>query len=195
MPEEICIRTRRLDLRPIHVEDFDGWAEFHAHAESMKYMGGQKSRSEAWRSFCTMAGAWSLYGVSMFSVLERGTRNWIGRVGAWQPEGWPGPEVGWGILHRYQGQGLALEAAVASIDFVFDRLKWEHIIHTINPDNVASIRLAERLGSRFVGPTRLPEPLTQFQVDCYQQSRSQWSENRLRFMDLGALREHWESYY
>jgi hypothetical protein len=35
----------------------------------------------------TMAGAWSLTGVGMFSLIERSSGRWLGRIGPWTPLG------------------------------------------------------------------------------------------------------------
>jgi RimJ/RimL family protein N-acetyltransferase len=88
--------------------------------------------------------------------------------------GWPGTEVGWGVAQEFAGRGYAREAAVASIDFAFDRLGWTDVIHVIAPDNAPSIRLAERLGSKHRGETRLPAPLEEFRVDAWGQTTAEW---------------------
>ncbi len=168
------LMTERLILRPPSAEDFEGWAAFHANAETMRFLGGVQARAEAWRGLCTMSGAWAIKGFAMFSLLRRDTGQWIGRVGPWQPEGWPGAEIGWGILQEHTGQGFAQEAAIASIDYAFDVLRWDKIIHTIDPENIASIALAKRLGSVNLGPTKLPAPYDNFRVDAYGQNRDEW---------------------
>ena len=68
-----------------------------ADEESARHIGGVQERATAWRGFCQFAGAWHLQGFSMFSVLSKSDGRWIGRVGPWMPEGWPGTEIGWGI--------------------------------------------------------------------------------------------------
>jgi RimJ/RimL family protein N-acetyltransferase len=168
------LMTERLILRPPSAEDFEGWAAFHADGESMRFLGGVQSRAEAWRSLCAMAGAWTIKGFAMFSLLRRDTGQWIGRVGPWQPEGWPGAEIAWGILREHEGNGYAQEAATSSMDYAFDVLRWETAIHTIDPKNTGSIALALRLGSVNKGPTKLPEPYGDFRVDAYGQSRDEW---------------------
>ena len=55
---------------------------------------------------------------------------------------------------KFAGKGYALEAAVATIDYAFDLLGWDNVIHTIDPDNAASIRLLERLGFKVEGHLR-----------------------------------------
>ncbi|MEI9850244.1 MAG: GNAT family N-acetyltransferase [Sphingomonas sp.] len=107
------LQTERLTLRPLGGEDFEAWAAFHADPEAMRFLGGVQPRSVAWRGLCAMAGAWMVRGFSMFTVIERDSGRWVGRVGPHQPEGWPGTEIGWGIARDFEGRGYAREAAAA----------------------------------------------------------------------------------
>lgn len=170
--------TERLILRPPSAEDFDGWAAFAADPETMRHLGGTKGRPEAWRMFCMMVGAWQIRGYAMFSMILRDTGQWIGRTGPWMPEGWPGTEVGWGVAREYAGKGFAHEAAVASIDYAFDVLGWDNVIHTIDPANTASVALAERLGSYDQGSTRLPEPFEHIPVHAWGQNKVEWAARK-----------------
>ena len=170
--------TEHLILRPPAAEDLDGWAAFHADPEAMRFLGGVVSRAASWRMLCTMAGAWHIRGFSMFSLIERSSGRWVGRVGPWQPEGWPGTEVGWGVLPEFAGRGYAREAAIASIDFAVEMLHWDEVIHCIDPANSASIKLAERLGAVDRGPTTLPAPLDVFAVNRWSQSAAEWKARR-----------------
>ena len=172
------IETERLILRPTAAEDFDGWAELMGDAEASQYIGGPIPRAAAWRGMATMAGSWSLKGFGMFSVIERQSGRWVGRVGPWQPEGWPGTEVGWGLVRSAWGHGYAYEAAVATIDWTFDTLGWSEVIHCIDPANMPSQRLAERLGASDRGPGKLPPPFDHFPVEVWGQTREQWRARR-----------------
>ena len=172
--------TERLILRPLNGEDFEPWVAFHADAETTRFIGGVQDRSAAWRSLCTLAGAWSVRGFSMFALIERDTGRWVGRVGPWQPEGWPGTEIGWGVSPEFAGRGYAHEAAVAAMDYVVEVLGWTDIIHVIDPDNLPSIRLAQRLGAENRGPTRLPSPYENSPVDAWGQSAAEWKARRRR---------------
>ena len=178
MSSYAVLETERLTLRLPQVSDLDGWAAMGADAETMCYIGGVTSRAEAWRQLCTMRGSWDIRGFAMFSVIERATGMWVGRIGPWQPEGWPGHEVGWGVSPAFAGRGYAFEAAVASMDYAFDVLGWSHAIHTIDPENTRSIALAVRLGSTNGGPTQLPEPYRAARVDAWGQSAAQWRASK-----------------
>jgi len=173
MPGPI-LETDRLLLRPPKAEDLDGWAEMMADEEAARFLGGAQPREVAWRGLASMAGSWALMGFGMVSVVEKASNKWVGRLGPWQPEGWPGTEVGWGLHRSAWGKGYATEGSVAAIDWAFDNLGWDEVIHCIDKDNLGSIRVAERLGSIRRGQTRLPPPYETQSVDVWYQSREQW---------------------
>ena len=168
------IETERLILRPAQLDDLDRWSDMMANEEAARFIGGLQPKPVVWRVLMSQAGAWALTGVAMFSLVEKGTGRWLGRVGPWYPYGWPGTEVGWALHPDAWGQGYAYEAARASMDYAFDVLGWTDVIHSIHPDNVASQRLAERLGSTNRGPGQLPEPYASNLVDIWGQTREQW---------------------
>ncbi len=178
-PQSPALETARLRLRPTALSDFPRWAEMMADPEVARHIGGAQPPSVAWRALLSMAGAWALTGVAMFSALERATGRWVGRIGPWQPYGWPGPEVGWALHRDAWGRGYATEAA-ACLDYAFDTLGWEEVIHCIAPDNLASQRVAERLGARRRGAGRLPEPYHRGPIEIWGQSRAEWRRHRQR---------------
>jgi RimJ/RimL family protein N-acetyltransferase len=165
------LETPRLFLRPPIADDFEPWAAMMQDEEVARHLGGTMPRSMVWRSMATMIGAWTLRGFSMFSAIEKQSGQWIGRLGPWQPEGWPGSEIGWAIKRSHWGQGLALEGAQACLAYAFEQLGWDQAIHCIAPDNGRSIRLAERLGSTYWRTERLPPPLERHEVKIFGQSR------------------------
>jgi len=172
------LETARLILRPTAEEDLDGWAEMMANPESSQFIGGPLERAAAWRGMASMAGSWAIKGFGMFSLIEKDSGLWVGRIGPWQPEQWPGTEVGWGLHQRAWGKGYGVEAAIASIDWAFDTLGWTEVIHCIDPANTPSQKLAERIGSYNQGPTRMPAPFQDMPIDRWGQTREEWMARR-----------------
>lgn len=172
------LETARLWLRPTAAEDFERWAQFCADERAMRWLGGVQSRALAWRTFATMAGSWATRGYGMYSLLDKASGRWLGRVGPWMPEGWPGTEVGWGLHPEAQGRGYAHEAAVAAIDWAFDALGWTEVIHNIDPGNEPSAALARRLGSRVLRTARMPAPFEGMEVEVWGQTREEWRARR-----------------
>ena len=174
------METRRLILRPPKAEDFEAFCAFSADEEVMEFLGGVASPEIVWRHMCTLSGSWSLFGYSMFSVIEKASGNWIGRLGPWQPHGWPGTEIGWGLARSAWGKGYGTEGTVATMDFAIDQLGWTELIHTIVPANTASARMAERLGSRILRQCPAPPPFEGMIWDVWGQSAEEWRVNRAK---------------
>jgi RimJ/RimL family protein N-acetyltransferase len=168
------LETERLLLRPPSQEDFPAFAQTMADVEHTRFIGLAATPAEAWRKWAVIAGHWSLLGFGRFSIIEKTTNQWLGTVGPWVPEGWPGQEVGWTLAPAATGKGYAYEAAAASLDYAFDVLGWKKVIHIIMPENLASIALAQRLGSTNWGPAKLPAPLEDYIVDAWGQTADQW---------------------
>ena len=144
----VTLETDRLLLRMLRESDLDAYAEMCGDAEVMRYLGdGQPlTRPMAWRKMAMMVGHWSLRGYGLWGVEERSSGALVGHIGFWNPEGWPGVELGWSLRRSFWGRGYATEGARAALHFGFTRLGQAHIISLIHPDNAASIRVAQRLG-------------------------------------------------
>ena len=172
--ETIRLETPRLILRPPRTEDLDAWTEMMLDEPTARYIGGVMSRPVCWRQLMTMVGAWHAQGFAMFSVIEKSSGRWIGRLGPWQPEGWPGTEIGWAIARDCWGKGYAVEGAETATTWAFDTLGWPNVIHSIAPANLASQRVAQKLGSRLIGPGKLPAPYEDDPIEIWGQSREEW---------------------
>jgi RimJ/RimL family protein N-acetyltransferase len=48
------------------------------------------------------------------------------------------------------------------------------MIHSIAPENISSQRVAQKLGSRKIGPGTLPAPFANDRVDLWGQTREEW---------------------
>lgn len=103
----------------------------------------------AWRMVAMMIGHWHLRGYGQWAVVEKANAQVIGRVGLWNPEGWPGIELGWVIRRTRWGNGFATEAALAALQWAWENVATDHIISIIQPGNVASIHVAEKIGEHF----------------------------------------------
>ncbi len=150
------LETERTLMRAWRPADLDAVAAWMADRQVMRFVGGIQSRNGAWRSMATYLGHWQLRGYGLWAVQRRSDGRLIGRVGLWNPEGWPGIEVGWTFARHAWGQGYATECGAASLAWGWDNLPGlDRIISVIDPENRASRRVAERLGMRVLGPHRL----------------------------------------
>ena len=153
------LETDRLVLREWRLDDFDQFAEMMADPKVMRFLAGDGNpmpRFGAWRAFTDMVGHWTLRGFGMFAVIEKASGVLVGRVGPWEPEGWPEFEIGWTLRSDYWGRGYATEAAVRCVDYAFSELRRDRFVSLISPGNAPSIKVAERLGERLEREISLP---------------------------------------
>ena len=151
------LRTERLVRRTLREGDFEQYAAMMADPEVTRYLGDGRplARPDAWRQMAMLLGHWRLRGYGHWAVEEAATGRLAGRVGFFNPEGWPGFELGWPLAREFWGRGYATEGARRALEYGFKELGRDRVISLIRPENVASIRVAERLGERPDGSVEL----------------------------------------
>ncbi len=177
---DITIQTERLVLRLPQAQDFERFAELLGNEEAARWIGGHLPRAAAWRKFLQQPGAWMVQGFGMFSFIDRDSGQWLGQGGPWRPDGWPGNEIGYMLHPDAWGRGYATEALPATIDWALETLGWDDFIHCIAPDNLASQKVAQRLGSTLRGPGQLPPPHQDAPCQIWGQTRQAWLRRRER---------------
>ncbi|MBU6371909.1 MAG: GNAT family N-acetyltransferase [Alphaproteobacteria bacterium] len=149
--EAPILTTDRLLLRAWRDDDIDGLTDMMADAEVAQFLTIDRrppDRATTWRSMAAFIGHWQLRGYGLFVVEERATGAFVGRVGPWRPEGWPGFEIGWGLARAHWGKGYAAEAARVAGEWAFETFALDAVISLIHVDNVRSQNVAMRLGER-----------------------------------------------
>jgi RimJ/RimL family protein N-acetyltransferase len=174
VPDAPIIETERLILRGWREEDYQPFAAMMADPETARFIGGVQSANDAWRTMATIIGHWQLRGYGFWVVERKSDKTFLGRIGLWQPEGWPGMEVGWGLARGHWGNGYATEAAKASLDYGFHNYKVAKLISTIHPENIPSQRVAKRLGEIKGAPFEHVIYGNRSPVDIWEISREKW---------------------
>lgn len=126
----------------------------YADPAVMRYLGNGEPIAASWVAWqwCSaMLGHWVLRGYGQWVAEEKATGIPLGRIGLFNPDGWPGLEVGWALAREHQGKGYATEGARAALAYAFDTVGAERVVSLIHPDNAASIRVAEKLGGTVDG--------------------------------------------
>jgi RimJ/RimL family protein N-acetyltransferase/ribosomal protein S18 acetylase RimI-like enzyme len=150
------LKTERLLLREFREDDLAENLEQAQDADVQRFLGGVKGPYDAFVNLATHAGHWALRGHGQFAVERREDGRYLGRVGFFSPPGWPEVEIGWKLGRAAWGQGYATEAARAAIGWAWTALGLTQLSSMILPDNVASQRVAQRLGHVNAGPYELP---------------------------------------
>ena len=143
--------SARLRLRRWVPADADALRRIYGDPITMRYIGDGSTMppDRAWHALASLLGHWELRGYGRWAVTERSSGEVLGRVGLYNPEGWPGVELGWLLDRARWGEGLATEAAQLAAAWAWEALEVDQLIHLIQPDNHASVRVAEKLGAAF----------------------------------------------
>lgn len=149
----ILLETPRLILRHQVLDDLDALWALYCNPEIIKYIpDAPRTREEAKEEL-----EWHMHGhprhpeLGLWATIYKETGTFIGRCGLlpWTIDGQQEVEVAYTITQEYWGQGLATEAAQAILQYGFEKLKLPHLICLIDPDNIASQKVAEKIGMRF----------------------------------------------
>ena len=146
------IETSRLRLRAFTPDDLDDLLQVFGDAEVMKYISGGKprSREDTQKGLLSSLEGWQRRGFGLWAVVVKESEKLIGYCGLIFLDDTPEIEVAYGLARAYWGKGYATEAALASLRFGFEKLQLERIVAVVNPDNVASQRVLEKLGMTYL---------------------------------------------
>ena len=146
-------------LRKPRLDDVDDVLAFVGDDEVMRWTGGEPGgRDTAIETVARWIARWETNGVGQFAVVRDG--RVIGRVGllVWDKRSWATSsyasagehavtELGWALASSHWGKGLATEAAQAVRVWAYADRGIERLISLIDPRNVRSIRVADKLGA------------------------------------------------
>lgn len=141
------IETQRLVLRGPEPEDYPNFKATFASYRS-RFMGGPLNAYETWMLYAAEIGHWNIRGYGMWMIHDKITDETYGMAGGWMPAQWPEKEIAWIIWPDKAGHGYALEAAHAARKYFYGELGWDGAVSYLDPKNLDSIRLAERLGAK-----------------------------------------------
>lgn len=147
------LETQRLILRHQVVEDLDDLWALYCNPNITKYIpDAPRSRAEAQEEL-----EWHMNGhpknpqLGLWVMVHKETGRFIGRCGLlpWEIDEQAEVEVAYTIAEQYQGQGLGSEAAQAILNYGFEKLNLTRLICLIDPENIPSQKVAERIGMAF----------------------------------------------
>ena len=149
----IILETNRLILRHQVLADLDDLWALYCNPEITKYIpDAPRSREEAREEL-----EWHMNGhpkfpeLGLWATIHKETGNFIGRCGLLPStiDGQQEVEVAYTIAQEYWGRGLATEAAQAILNYGFEKLNLSRLISVIEAENIASQKVAAKIGMRF----------------------------------------------
>lgn len=155
------------------MDDLDEFLILHEDPAVARFMGSYE-RAGMVEYLRTVLAEWEERGRGRLAILERGSGRFIGRTGLKHWSQFGETEVGWVLGPGDRGKGYATEAGRASLAWGFEQLDLPYITSMIQPVNVGSVAVAERLGMK---PIRTDE-LLGAEVLVYALSRAEWADSR-----------------
>ena len=138
--------TERLVLRPPVLAHFPTYAAFLASSRS-RFMGGPCQGLLAWGMFCHDLACWQMFGHGGLMIDLRANGQCIGQVGINHGPEFPEKELGWLLYEGFEKEGYATEAARALREWAFNDLQLTTLVSYVDPGNLSSIAVAQRLGA------------------------------------------------
>jgi RimJ/RimL family protein N-acetyltransferase len=153
--------TGRLDLERLRADHLDELAAIFAKPEVWQFPYGRGfTRDETQHFLDTQMHREHECGFGLRLVRERATGRAVGYLGLsvphFLPEILPAVEVGWRLDPAVWGRGYASEGATAALDDAFAVLGLDRVCSLPQVDNLASVRVAERLGLHFERTLEIP---------------------------------------
>lgn len=148
-PSNLILETPRLLLRPMRPDDLDALLIIFTDTRVMASFGVEPfNRQQMGRWLQRNLDHQERYGCGLFSVIHKESGLLAGDCGLEHMEldGRPETELGYDFRSDYWGQGLATEAACAVRDYAFGTLKLPRLVSLIRAGNLASRRVAEKVG-------------------------------------------------
>ncbi|WP_266156691.1 GNAT family N-acetyltransferase [Dyella silvatica] len=147
------LETARLRLRAHRADDFETCLAIWSSPEVTRFIGGRPfNAEEVWDRLMRYAGFWSLLGFGYWAVEEKDSGRYIGDIGFTDLKRDIEPrldgmlEFGWVLAPQAHGKGYASEVVAAVIDWGQAHFTDRRAVCIISPDNLASIRVAEKAG-------------------------------------------------
>jgi RimJ/RimL family protein N-acetyltransferase len=148
-----CLETPRLRLRAHEVADFPACRAMWSDPIVTRFtIGKPSSEQRTWMRILTYLGHWHLLGYGYWAVEEKASGTYVGELGFadFKREVSPTitgfPELGWAFATHAHGKGYATEALLAATAWADRTLPDTRTVCIIQPENRASIRVAEKVG-------------------------------------------------
>lgn len=146
------IQTAHFSLRPLEKRDASTLHRIYQGEGILRYFPNPvpPTLEKVERFISGQQVHWETRGFGNWGILPEGEKQIIGWAGLQYLAELDETEVGYLLDKPFWGKGYATEAALASLQFGFERFSLDHIIALVHPENLASRRVIEKCGMRYI---------------------------------------------
>lgn len=154
---KIFIETQRLILREILPTDLEGMFELDSDKEVHKYLGNNPviHKEQTIKTIDFIKQQYVAHGIGRWAIIDKKTKDFIGWAGLKFVTDLTNNHVnyydlGYRLIKRYWGQGIATEAATALLDYAFQELGTDEVYAMADCENAGSNKILEKIGFIFM---------------------------------------------
>ena len=162
--ETVAIKTAKLTLRAFNEQDVDDMYHILLGKNVLRHFPNSSppSRVQVEKMIRGLLEHWGKHGYGLWAVHSRSEEKLMGRCGLQYLPETDEVEVDFILGNKFWGQGFATEAGHASLQYGFETLGLNTIVGIVHRDNIASQRVLEKIGMRFM------EAKESFGMACFQ---------------------------
>ncbi|MEO6902802.1 MAG: GNAT family N-acetyltransferase [Bacteroidia bacterium] len=154
---KIVVETERLILREILPSDIEGMYELDADPEVHKYLRNKpvSSKEQVANVINTIRQQYIDNRIGRWAIIDKNTNEFIG---------WAGLkfiteetnnhknyyDLGYRLIKRYWGRGIATETALASLEYAFEKLKTNKVYAIADCENSSSNKILKKVGLKYI---------------------------------------------
>lgn len=168
---DMILETPRLIIRKLSLNDVESLRPILGDSEVMRYsLKGALNEEGICEQIKKNMAHYERHGYGIWCLVLKKTLEVIGVAGLIYQivEDVPYIELAYRLAKKHWKQGFAIEAANAIKDYAFNELDINRLISIIDPGNVASVKVAKRVGMTRVKSTKFHE----FSVDIYETQKN-----------------------
>jgi len=147
------IETERFMIRPLVEADVMGIFELDSNPKVHNYLGNKpiKTKAEADNIILSIQNQYQQLGIGRWAIIEKSTNNFVGWTGfKYITDIVNGSthyhDLGYRLLEKYWGQGIATETAKACLKFGFETLKLNEVFAICDVENIGSKNILLKCG-------------------------------------------------
>lgn len=161
------IETERVRIRALTIIDAGFMMQLMNTATWIKNIGNRNINNKTAASNYianNIINSYHVNGFGLFLVAQKKDNLPIGICGIVKREGLALPDLGFAFLPQYEGKGFATEAGKAVVKYASESLQIAELAGITKPDNLASIRVLEKVGMEFKQMIQLPQDANEFSL-------------------------------
>lgn len=157
MAIKIFAETERFILREILSSDMEGFFELDSDPEVHKYLGKNPvtSKQQIIDVINFIRQQYAENGIGRWAIIDKKTNAFIGWTGLKFVTDWTNNhknyyDLGYRLIQKYWGQGIATETAIASLNYAFEQLNTDEVYAMADCKNEGSNKILKKIGLRFI---------------------------------------------